>query len=194
MKWNNIRRDFLIIIALSALIFCMWGCMRGNSSAGLQPEEKPASKESPGAAQLLADGKRHLEHEDFENAEKLLSEALKASPGSAEIHYELGRVFSETDRNSEAEKEIKEAVKLKPDYAGAYSTLGYVYLHMKRFEEAKESFDRAINLDAGLVDAYIGLSSLYYACREYDQAVGVLEKAKKINSDEPYIYMNLGLV
>jgi len=168
----------------------------GCSVKGDRPRPSPSLSKNilDMTAEILSVGRNLIEKEDFESAEKVLKKGLSLAPGSAELHYELGRVYSETDRNIKAKDEIEKALDIKPDYAQAYSTLGYVYLHRKEFDSAKRSFEKALSLDPKLVDSLIGLSSLYYAVRNYDRAVEILEEARNINPDEPYIYINLGLV
>lgn len=57
----------------------------------------------------------------FDRAETQLREVLKAKPGSAKAHYELGQVLARQGRFIEAEQSLNEARKLEPSLKFASS-------------------------------------------------------------------------
>jgi tetratricopeptide (TPR) repeat protein len=81
---------------------------------------------------------------------------LRQSPGSAELHFRLGKVLQYQDKPELAEAEYTKALKLDPSYVGALVGLGQVDARLGRHEEALARFEKAIDVDPRQPEAHLG--------------------------------------
>ena len=68
-------------------------------------------------------------------------------PGSAELHYLLGKVLQLQVEITPADAEYRKALALEPQYVGALIGLGQIAARLGRPQEALGRFDAAIDLD-----------------------------------------------
>jgi tetratricopeptide (TPR) repeat protein len=73
-------------------------------------------------------------------AEKLLENAVKLAPQSAEAHYQLGQLALQQSRLNDAEKELLIAVQLEPNQSKSHFALSVLYRRMKRTDDAAKEF------------------------------------------------------
>jgi tetratricopeptide (TPR) repeat protein len=73
-------------------------------------------------------------------AEKLLENAVKLAPQSAEAHYQLGQLALQQSRLNDAERELLSDVQLDPNQSKAHFALSVLYRRMKRTDDAAKQF------------------------------------------------------
>ncbi len=72
--------------------------------------------------------------------------AIHLNPGVAEIHFELGRVYFETDRIAPAQTELEKAIQIEPQFAKSYVYLSRIYARLGNSEKAHQLADQARRL------------------------------------------------
>lgn len=72
--------------------------------------------------------------------------AVRALPGSARAHYNLGVAHLEQRRYAEAELHLQQAVAIRPTHALAHFNLGLVRVATDRLAAARDSFETAVRL------------------------------------------------
>jgi len=96
-----------------------------------------------------------MDRHDYVQARVDLEELIKQSPGSAELHFRLGKVLQFEERPIEAEAEYHKALKLDPSYVGALIGLGQVDARLGRPEGALARFEKAIDVDPHQPEAHL---------------------------------------
>jgi tetratricopeptide (TPR) repeat protein len=77
----------------------------------------------------------------FEQAQKMYSSMLAASPNDADLHYSYGRSLLKQKKFAEAERELLQTVKLKPDLGTAYGDLAIAADENKDYQLAIQAVD-----------------------------------------------------
>jgi tetratricopeptide (TPR) repeat protein len=95
-----------------------------------------------------------------------------------------GRTEEANQLLDQAIEAFRRAIAINDAFADAHLNLARVYSVQKRFPEAAEEYKRLIELRPDDIDVYVKLASTYANMDKYPEAVDVLEKAKKIESDE----------
>lgn len=99
---------------------------------------------------------------------KTLKEKIRMRPKDAEVHFELGVVYSELELYEEAVAALEEAIRLRPYHARAHTYLGHIFVMLGRYGEAKKACEEAIRLRPHNAEAhyYLGLALLGAGDRE----------------------------
>jgi tetratricopeptide (TPR) repeat protein len=126
--------------------------------------------ENEGTEARIQVGRVHLLMEDHAAAERVLLEALKAEPRSAEANGVLGAVLAKKAQYKEAIPYLESALRADPDDFGAWSNLAEACYKLG-IEENKDSLiDRAetefraiLALCPHYVESHIGLGEVYSA-------------------------------
>lgn len=121
-------------------------------------------------------------------AVEYLQKYLLIDPGSPDVYYELGMLYSGNKKGySKAVKYIKKAVELDPDFFNAHLVLAQLYEEHKQYKESIVSYERCLTLspDNKLLRAHLGLLHLQLgnikkAEEVYQSAIG--EAAENFNS------------
>ena len=91
---------------------------------------------------------------EFEEAEKILRDAISLNYNYAPAHNNLASVLKELGKHKEAENSLRRAISLKPDFVEAYINLGKILNEMSRPDEAEEYFRKGITLKPTNVETY----------------------------------------
>jgi protein O-mannosyl-transferase len=94
----------------------------------------------------------------------LFSMAVRTSPDSAYIHYNLGNSLSDAEAYREALDAYNKAISLRSQYAEAYDNKAFVLNRMGRYRKAMTCLERVFSLESvrfttltNLGDAFMGL-------------------------------------
>jgi Tfp pilus assembly protein PilF/tRNA A-37 threonylcarbamoyl transferase component Bud32 len=86
-----------------------------------------------------------LDEGDFNEADSLLSEALRRNPEYAEAHYNMGTVRLEKGDEEGAETHLRAAIEDDPSLIPAYNNLGRLLIDMDRPVEAAAVLDDGLS-------------------------------------------------
>lgn len=95
------------------------------------------------------------------------------APEAAEVHYNLGLAYFETNQFKLAAKSYQKAADLRPEDADIFYNLGLAYKKAEQFAEASEAYLQALALAPGDIDICYNLGC---CCRD----AGETEQAKII--------------
>jgi Tfp pilus assembly protein PilF len=87
-----------------------------------------------------------VRNRDWRDNLTLFSSAVRAVPGSAKAHGNLGQLYLQTGRESLARKELETALRINPDYPGAIGALGLLEAKAGNHHEAGRLLERAVNM------------------------------------------------
>ena len=131
------KRIALIFAALFALF--LTSCENPNKSRAFMDE---------GSKQLLR-------YSNFDEAEKLLTKAIRYDKQNYEAYYYRGCTRINAKQYQGAIADLEKAVELKPDYADAYFNLGKTYYLMHDEDKACEYYKLAAQYDRPNLEDYL---------------------------------------
>lgn len=104
-----------------------------------------ASCENPNKSRAYMDegSKQLLRYSNLDEAEKLLTKAIRYDKHNYEAYYYRGCTRINAKRYHEAIADFEEAIALKPDYADAYFNIGKTYYLMNNEDKACEYYKLA---------------------------------------------------
>lgn len=112
-------------------------------------------------------------------------QAKRYKPGSAEIRYNLGKVYSAQDDFPAARQAFDEALQLDAEYMEAYNALGFALESMSRDAEAVENYLKAIELSerngAAFVAPYVNLAAYHNRLNQPAEALKYAARALDID-------------
>jgi tetratricopeptide (TPR) repeat protein len=130
----------------------------------------------------------------FDEAYRVLNQALEKSPNHIELLYETAMMAEKIGKPGEFEQLMRKLIKIKPDHAQAYNALGYELLERnERIPEAMQLVEKALQLapdDAAIMDS-VGWG--YYRSGKLDESIKMLRRAYAGNAN-PEIAAHLGEV
>ena len=132
--------------------------------------------------------------EDLHRAEKLVAQALAASPNSALAHYVKGQVLFAQSRCGEAIPEYERAISLDRSRAPAYARLGWCKFLTGSADQAIPYFEEAIHLsphEPAIALWYGRMGVIYLLQSHTDEAIGWLEKANSENARLAFVHAYL---
>jgi len=138
--------------------------------------------------------------EAYEQAERLLLEALEIDPGFAPAWNALGEVYSvqeDFDRPIREAREIahatfQKALSLDPGYAPVYANLSLLARRSFDFETADQYLQQAMQLNRVSGFPFSAAASLNRTFGRFDQSIELARKSIAINPVSAVAYANLG--
>lgn len=131
------KRIALIFAAIFALF--MTSCENPNKSRAYMDE---------GSKQLLR-------YSNFDEAEKLLTKAIRYDKQNYEAYYYRGCARINAKNYNEAISDFEAAIALKPDYADAYFNIGRSYFLMHKDDKACEYYKLAAQYGRPNLEDYL---------------------------------------
>jgi tetratricopeptide (TPR) repeat protein len=121
----------------------------------------------------------------FDAAQTEFTQGIRYNPQSAEMHFDLGKLFSIQDDWKAAQKEFETAAHLDPSYMEAFDALGFAQEALGDDAAAVASYERAIALNQAsngtFVSAYVNLSAFYNRKSDPDKALEYAGTALRLN-------------
>jgi adenylate cyclase len=135
-----------------------------------------------------------LPNDDLHRAERLVAQALAASPSSPLAHYVKGQVLRAQSRCKEAIPEFERAIALDRSRAPAYAHIGWCKFLTGSVDDAIPYFEQAIRLsphEPGIAPWYGRMGVINLLQSHIDEAMVWLEKAKSENARLAFVHAYL---
>ncbi|RDD41284.1 Transmembrane and TPR repeat-containing protein 4 [Trichoplax sp. H2] len=126
------------------------------------------------------------------NSEALFVSALDICPLNAKVHYNIGKVYSDSGKELLAEEYYRKAISLEPNYEQALNNLGNLLKDRKAFDEAEQYLKRAVQLRKDFAAAWMNLGIVQSDLGKFKEAENSLRTATVHRSYYPDAYYNLG--
>jgi tetratricopeptide (TPR) repeat protein len=140
-------------------------------------------------------GLAHLKQHELAPARQIYERMLARLGDRPQLHIIFGRAYRETSFLPEAIEEFKKAVALDPHFPRAHYYLGLTYLlkdGASRLDDAAAEFKVELDTHPEEFFANYYLGVVYCIQRKWDGAIPLLEKATRIQPDNPDPYFHLG--
>jgi len=148
--------------------------------------ESEPSKSAPGAdkANLLYMQGREKELDGkYEEAAKLMEQALKSDPENPFISHQLSEIYLHLSNLERAESLSKKAVDKEPKNIEYRATLGGIYASSRKYAEAKEQYAKILELDPQNQKAPLLLGILEAENGQMEEGVKILSKSIDENAE-----------
>ena len=96
-----------------------------------------------------------LRYSKYDEAEEVLTKAIKYDKGNYEAYYYRGCARINAKKYDGAIEDLEKAVELKPDYADAYFNLGRTYYIMDNEDKACENYKLAAQYGRPNLEDYL---------------------------------------
>lgn len=149
--------------------------------------EKPKVAEIPTALAILAQRDSR-----FDEAEKLLLEALEIDPANSEA---ISRLMWFRERDGDVERLrpfLERALSINPSSVAHRNLLGQVLEKQRDLEGAEREYRRALEIEPDFGPTMANLGSLYARAGRLAEAVAVLSRALEIEPQDLECRVNLG--
>ena len=146
------------------------------------------------ADRLIAKGRRLERRGDLEGACRQYRSAIKAAPGYAAAHVNLGAALEALGRESDAVMAYEAALSIDASDAHANFNLGRLYYARGRMQPAKELLYKALERKPEFPEAQVVLSSVHEALGDVEAALGALRVALRLRPGYAGALRNLGLL
>jgi len=143
----------------------------------------------PNVLQLLA--LIAFRRKNYEEAEKIVLQAIASNRRAAEYHNDLGNIYMAQGRLEPAEKCFREAMKLKPRYATPVASLGLLLAMLGKYREAADAYQKAIELAPDRPEFHRNFGYLLVAMSRPEQAIEHYRKTLLLKPDSPEILINI---
>jgi tetratricopeptide (TPR) repeat protein len=154
------------------------------------------SKEEQKKADALAAYSEGLAAEDEADIDKALEQyrkALDLDPGYTELSIKMANELARRGDVSEGINTLKDAIKASPKAADAYIALAQLYArYLKKYDLALRYANQALQLDPKGMASYVNLFELYLVADEPRKAEQILDRAAKLDNNDPQFWLQLG--
>ena len=121
----------------------------------------------------------------FSEAQIEFEQALRCNPGSAEVNYNLAKLFSIQDNYPPARQAAEKAIQLAPDYMEAYDALGFALEALGDDASAVAAYEKAVAINerrgGSFAQPYVNLSTYHNRSGNPPQALEWARRALAVN-------------
>lgn len=135
-------------------------------------------------------GGLYFDNQKYEEAEKIMSEAVELFPNEFAVNLILGLSLGQLGKNSDAKDFLKTAAELNPADITALSAYGFTLSQLDENEAAAGYIERALRLDPENVNLLGTLGLIYNNLEYWSESDSVYEKALLIDPGNPLINNN----
>lgn len=139
------------------------------------------------------EGTAFEENGEADKALEAFRKVLNVDPGQSELAVRVAALLARREDFPQAIDVLKDAIKANPKDAAPYLQLALIYAkYLNRADQAVDYANRAINLDPRNIDAYQRLYEIELAAGDESKALKTLDRALKVQSDDPVFWSRLG--
>ncbi len=121
-------------------------------------------------------------------AETMMRKAVEADPKNIRVHFELGKIYTQTKKYAQAIDAYQNAVALNPNFSDAFFNLGFIYATTGNYKEAESVFTRVVNLKPTYLDkALFNLALVQERLEKKQESLANLKKALTVRPENKKI-------
>ena len=172
------RASLPVYLIIILAFVCLSGCARSPAKV---------------KAESLAKATVYEKQEQYANAIIEYKNAIKADPGSAEVHYSLGQVYLKNTQYKEAYEQFERVLQISPGDPDAEIAIGQIYLKAGMNDDALQIARDMQNQNSRTVEARLLLANAYAAKGIISLAVSELQSLVKDEPALPAAHINLAM-
>ncbi len=130
---------------------------------------------------------------ELDEAKKYFRRAISLNRRHSSARYFLGKLLAIEGDVEGAIKETEKACNLAPGNASVRAQLGELYLANNRPEDSVEQWEKVLEFDGSNLQALHNLGAIRTDMGQYDKALEYLTRAKRLGSQNPGLFYNMGL-
>lgn len=112
-----------------------------------------------------------------------LLQAIRARPGYADAHCNIGNAFLLLEQYNKAQTAFRQTLALSPGNGGALLGLARLFREQDRFEEARAAVEQALARDPEKAEAHSLSGDLLVKTEDYEQAEAAYREAMELNAE-----------
>lgn len=148
-----------------------------SSGCCLWRNQNPIKESVVESRQYVQQGVNALERKDLDEAERLLSQAVRACPDDAEAHCQYAELLWQRQRLDESLRQIEMATKIDPNDAEILIRAGELYRQASRWQQAQSYAERAIDLDPKSAEAWLLRGRVLYQAGQTRHALADVQRS-----------------
>lgn len=125
---------------------------------------------------LVRNAEKMWTQEKYEDAERLLIQALTIHPHAHDVRAQLAKLYLVSNRESKAEAMYKELLTHRDDVS-FHANLGLAYYRQGKYVDACHAYQEALNRDPKNPERSAALGRACIAAQRFEEAAPLLEKA-----------------
>ena len=172
------RASLPVYLTIFLAFICLSGCARSPAKV---------------KAESLAKATEYEQQEQYANAIIEYKNAIKADPGSAEVHYSLGQVYLKNTQYKEAYEQFERVLQISPGDPDAEIAIGQIYLKAGMNDDALQIARDMQNQNSKTVEARLLLANAYAAKGIISLAISELLSLVKDEPALPAAHINLAM-
>jgi tetratricopeptide (TPR) repeat protein len=128
-------------------------------------------------------------------AEGEFKKALLENPDYLKSYYSLAKLYMINKEEEKAVSQYKKIIEKNPQQAASHMMLGTIYDLQKKFDLSENHYRKALEINPDFIPAANNLAYLLASQdKEIDAALGLAQKAKERQPDNPAIMDTLGWI
>ncbi|MGB7566892.1 MAG: tetratricopeptide repeat protein [Chitinivibrionales bacterium] len=143
---------------------------------------------------LLAKAMAFHKSGDFENAEKIYNEILKAIPDDPDVVHFLGIISWQTRDYDRAIGLYEKVCAANPSNVHYHLEYAEILQEKQLFKEALSEYEKVLTIDRENITAYSGAASLCIKTGDLESALKSLEKILSIKPEYPKAHCDIGFI
>ena len=141
----------------------------------------------------LAASQLYVDHENHQEAERMIREGMFRFPDSEKMRFQLGAVYEGQGKLEETEAVFQGILKSHPQHAGVLNYLGYMLADRGlRLLESLDYISKAVEIEPHNGAYLDSLGWVYFKLNQLDLAETNLLLALRLSDSDPTIYEHLG--
>lgn len=125
--------------------------------------------------------KKLIEQNEFDEAEKILMEALELPQKDALVYKYLGVIYEKTGKNDLAVENYQISADINPQDKNIWQRLGFCLVTVGKFEQAEKSFENSNKIQAGVSETFAGWGMALMKQEKFSEAREKFTQAVKLN-------------
>ena len=141
---------------------------------------------------LVETGNAARASKNFDDAIKLLNEAINFEPNNSLAYNNIGIVYADMEQYEKAIEYYDKALQILPTYTEVYNNRGNAYKKLKNYDNAIADYKTALSQKLDDKNADVYLWSAYLESKKFNDAVEFYNKRVKNNKNESESWLRLG--
>lgn len=145
-------------------------------------------------------GYYYIEENDYENAEKMLKQAIEEDPNLGFAYNEIAYIYLKNENEDEALKYYLLGIERDKTAGGNFLGAGSIYYGKQEYDKAISYLEKAVEVYGknddmvSLEKAYRTLYFVYYEQKDADKIEKLLKKAVKEDIDKTFFYNQFAML